>query len=208
MKPTKDTYDQLDHAYDHFNKTLFDYQLPPCVLTLHRKKGARGYFWGDTWSERDGKNLSDEIALNPEIFRERTTEEILSTLVHEMCHLQQHHFGKPSRNGYHNKEWAKMMRAVGLIPTDTGRDGGKETGQCVTHFIEAGGRFETACADLMKGGFIIPWQAMTGDQANAAKKAASKTKYSCESCAANAWAKPDTKLICGECVVPMLAEDR
>jgi hypothetical protein len=30
----------------------------------------------------------------------------LSTLVHEMAHLQQNHFGKSSRTGYHNKEWA------------------------------------------------------------------------------------------------------
>ena len=28
-------------------------------------------------------------------------------LVHEMAHLQQHHFGKPSRMSYHNKEWAR-----------------------------------------------------------------------------------------------------
>lgn len=206
MKPTKDTYDQLDRAYDHFNAALFDGRLPQCVLTLHRKKGARGYFWGDTWSERDGKSLSDEIALNPEIFRQRTTEEILSTLVHEMCHLQQHYFGKPSRSGYHNKEWAQMMRAVGLIPSDTGKDGGKDTGQRVTHFIEAGGHFEDACAKLLDQGFTIPWQAMTGDAVRAKKKAASKTKYTCESCGANAWAKPATALICGLCTKAMTAD--
>jgi hypothetical protein len=31
------------------------------------------------------------------------------------------------------------------------------------------------------------------------KKAASKTKYTCEACGTNAWAKPDTALICGTC---------
>ena len=31
------------------------------------------------------------------------------------------------------------------------------------------------------------------------KKAASKTKYTCPTCGANAWAKPDTQLICGAC---------
>jgi hypothetical protein len=36
-----------------------------------------------------------------------------------MVHLWQHHHGKPSRTGYHNKEWATMMKAVGLIPSDT-----------------------------------------------------------------------------------------
>ena len=31
------------------------------------------------------------------------------------------------------------------------------------------------------------------------KKAASKTKYTCPTCGANTWAKPETKLICGVC---------
>lgn len=203
MEPTKDTYEQLDRAYQHFNQALFQGRLPACVLVLHRKKGARGYFWGDTWIARESEGITDEIALNPETFHERSTAEILSTLVHEMCHLEQHAFGKPSRTGYHNAQWATFMRRVGLIPTDTGRIGGKETGQRVTHVIEPGGAFELACTDLLSEGFTIPWEARTGDTATARKKAASKTKYSCEECAANAWAKPSTKLICGECFKPM-----
>ena len=62
-------------------------------------------------------------------YTDRTNEQTLSTLVHEMTHLQQQHFGKPSRSGYHNKEWGLLMRAVGLIPSSTGEPGGKETGQ-------------------------------------------------------------------------------
>ena len=203
MQPTKDTYLQLDRAYDHFNTALFNDALPPCVLVLHRKKGAYGYFWGSTWSERHGKQLTDEIALNPETFAQRSLEEVLSTLVHEMCHLQQHHFGKPSRNGYHNKEWAQMMEQVGLIPTDTGLLGGKKTGQKMTHIIAPEGRFITACTQLLTEGFTIPWHARTRDASTARKKAASKTKYTCQACGTNAWAKPGTALICGTCLAPM-----
>lgn len=207
MKPTKDTYAELDRAYGHFNKSLFNGILPPCVLVLHRKRGAYGYFWGDTWSEREGRNLTDEIALNPETFKDRSIEETLSTLVHEMCHLQQHHFGKPSRSGYHNKEWAGMMEAVGLIPSDTGRAGGRKTGQQMTHYIQQGGAFDTACAALMNKGFTIPWQAITRDDDAAKKKKASKTKYTCQSCGLNAWAKPDISLICGECDIELISEN-
>lgn len=206
MKPTQDTYRQLDKAYAHFNRSLFGGRLPACVMTLHRKKGAYGYFWGDTWSEREGENLTDEIALNPEMFQGRTTEEVLSTLVHEMCHLEQHHFGKPSRSGYHNKEWASMMMAVGLTPTDTGELGGKMTGQKVTHCIEDGGKYAVSCAALMAKGFDIPWQANTRDSATAKKKAASKTKYSCPGCDLNAWGKPDIKIACVECELTLEPE--
>ncbi len=202
MKPTKETYNQLDKAYDYFNKTLFEGKLPSCVLVMHRKRKAYGYFWGDTWSDRQGKSITDEIALNPEAFEGRTIEEILSTFVHEMCHLQQHHFGKPSKEGYHNREWAEMMEAVGLIPSNTGQFGGKRTGRNVSHVVEPKGRFEKACAKLLKSSFTIPWQALTREEEGkrAKSKTASKTKYSCASCSMNAWAKPETKLICGNCI--------
>jgi len=38
-------------------------------------------------------------------------------------------------------KWAEHMRGVGLIPSDTGAPGGREVGQRVTHYIEAGGGF-------------------------------------------------------------------
>jgi hypothetical protein len=61
-----------------------------------------------------------------------------------------------TRNGYHNKEWAVKMRAIGLIPTHTGEPGGKETGQKVTHAIAPGGRFKRACsAFLASGGAVV-----------------------------------------------------
>lgn len=207
MKPTKETYIQLDHAYSFFNKKLFKDELPGCMITLQRKRGTYGYFWGDTWSAAKGKQLTDEIALNPDSFHSRSLKEVLATLVHEMCHLQQHHFGKPSLNGYHNKEWAFLMELVGLTPTDTGRVGGKKTGQKVTHLINKGGRFDQACTQLLDKGFTIPWKTHVRNEKIAAKKRASKTRYTCPSCELNAWAKPNTQLICGNCKKELEAQE-
>jgi predicted SprT family Zn-dependent metalloprotease len=125
VNPTKRTYNDLTVAYDFFNERLFNGKLPPCLITMQRKAKAYGYFAGSRFGTRDGEEVTDEIALNPSHFKARTNEESLSTLVHEMVHLQQHHQGKPSRTGYHNKEWAVMRRQVGLIPSDTGAEGGK-----------------------------------------------------------------------------------
>lgn len=210
QNPTQATYDELRAAYDFFNERLFAGRLPPCLITMQRKAKAYGYFAGGRFGTKDGKQITDEIALNPSHFRDRTTEQSLSTLVHEMTHLEQHHFGKPSRAGYHNKGWAKLMRAVGLIPSDTGAPGGKETGQAVSHYIEAGGRFELACAELLGRGAALPYVELWGDEEarkRAKKKAASKTKYTCPACAANAWAKPETNLVCGDCDERMEAGD-
>jgi len=201
--PTQRTYTSLDAAYGHFNDDLFDGRLPPCLITMQRKKGARGYFSGERFASLDSlQEVSDEIALNPTHFSRRTTTQTLSTLVHEMVHLWQHHFGKPSRNGYHNREWAAKMREVGLVPSDTGALGGKETGQRVSHYIQGGGRFERSCSTYLATGTATLYHDRAGDQIaikTRAKKAASKTRYTCPKCGLKAWAKPDASLICGGC---------
>lgn len=199
VDPTKATYTGLTQAYDYFNARLFGAKLPHCLITLHRHKGAFGYFSGERFGTRDGAAVTDEIALNPSHILHRSTGLTLSTLVHEMCHLEQHHFGKPSRTGYHNKEWADMMRQVGLIPSDTGAPGGKETGQKVSHYVEPGGAFDVACTELLGQGFEINYGERGGNEAARAKKRASKTKFTCPECGQNCWGKPDSHLICGDC---------
>lgn len=197
--PTQTTYVGLGEAYDFFNHFLFSTRLPRALITLHRHKGAYGYFSGERFGTREGDEVTDEIALNPSHILERSVEASLSTLVHEMCHLEQHHFGKPSRGGYHNKQWAGYMRAVGLIPSSTASPGGAETGQKVSHYIEPGGRFAKACAELIGQGFTLRYGERGGDEQARAKKRASKTKYSCDGCGQNAWGKPDSHFICGDC---------
>jgi predicted SprT family Zn-dependent metalloprotease len=205
--PTPRTYNSLEGAYDYFNLKLFGRQLPSCLITMQRHKGAYGYFSSDRFaSVADPDEMTDEIALNPAAFANREPIDILSTLAHEMAHLWQYHFGKPSRNGYHNREWASKMREIGLIPTDTGQLDGKETGQRMTHIIETGGRFEQACKDwlIAQGEFLYYDRAV--DYEKQKKKRASKTKYVCPGCDLNAWAKPDAFLVCGDCGEPMEAE--
>ncbi len=181
--------------------------LPQCLITMQRHKGAYGYFVAQRCVRLDGDGAEDqavdEIALNPATFPGRTAVEILSTLVHEMAHLWQHHYGTPSRGAYHNREWAAKMRAVGLIPSSTGQPGGKETGQKMTHYIEAGGPFARACARM--DAQAILYKDLDGDGGETARrrKAASKTRYTCPVCEQNAWAKSEASLICGDCREPM-----
>lgn len=204
---TERAYTGLTLAYDHFNRELFEGRLPTCLITMQRKAKVYGYFAGGRFDARDGGDVTDEIAMNPSHFKDRRIEETLSTLVHEMTHVEQHHHGKASRTGYHNKQWAGLMRRVGLIPSSTGAPGGKETGQRVSHYIEQGGGFERACAALTDTAFTLPYIELWDEEtaATRAKKAASKSKYTCTECSVNAWAKPDTKLICGDCGQAMVS---
>jgi hypothetical protein len=133
---------------------------------------------------------------------------VLSTLAHEQVHLWQAHFGSPSRAGYHDKEWAAKMLEIGLHPSDTGQPGGKLTGQNMTHYIVDGGPFAQAAGRLIAKGWAVPYVSLWDEETKktAAKKRASKTKFTCGCCGANAWGKPELRIVCGECDEPMTAE--
>jgi hypothetical protein len=199
--PTTQSYTSLRDAYDYLNTRLFSGSLPPCLITIQRHAKAYGYFSGGRFARAsDPRDITDEIALNPAHFGIRKSEEVLSTLAHEMTHLWQHHFGDRPRPGYHNRQWAKKMREIGLIPTATGKIGGHETGQKVSHVIDPVGAYARAVETFLREHpAILYHDRLAGDEKTRRKKAASKTKYTCPDCGLNAWAKPAAALICGTC---------
>lgn len=157
MRPTEATYDELQHAFNHFNTRLFEGRLPHCLLTLQREKQTLGYFSEGRFVNLADGAITDEIAMNPAHFGIAPLQDVMQTLVHEMVHLWQHHFGKPGRARYHNAEWAAKMEAIGLMPSDTGRPGGARTGDRMNDYVIAGGRFEVACAGLLDADFRLSW---------------------------------------------------
>ena len=76
--------------------------------------------------------------------------------------------------------------------------------------IEDGGRFAVACAAFLADHPAALYHDRTGEDDEARKtrqkKAASKTKFTCPECGANAWGKPDLHLICGDCQTDMEAD--
>ncbi len=201
MTLTATEYAQLERAYDWLNSDLFAGRLPACLITLQREKNARGYFSPQRFASRhQAGELTDELALNPSTFN-RPDIEILSTLAHEMAHVWQEHNGSPSRNGYHNREWAAKMVEIGLMPSHNGQPGGKTTGQSMTHYILPGGLFEKSALALLATGFVLNWQSRENPPGAKPRKE-SKVKYTCEVCGQNAWAKPGARLACGECSTP------
>jgi hypothetical protein len=136
-------------------------------ITYQRQGRTRGYYSHKRFAERVGDaivgietvyNEHSEVALNPDWFTGRTDREIVSTLVHEMVHAWQYAFGKPSRRGYHNKQWAVRMKEVGLYPSSTGAVGGRETGQRVSHYILDGGAFDLSFGRLQASGWKLNLQ--------------------------------------------------
>ena len=189
MKPTEESYNELQTAYDYYNAVLFSSALPACLLTLQRKEyRVLGYFSPSRFGSQKGR--TDELAMNPMHIHSRDADESLSTLVHEMVHVWQEHFGQPGRGRYHNREWAEKMKSVGLYPSNTGAPGGRETGDQMTHFIIDGGAFDLATASLLKGGFQLTWAEKlpaplqsTGINApSQPRNKSNRVRYLCPSC--------------------------
>jgi predicted SprT family Zn-dependent metalloprotease len=168
MRPTEDAYAQMQRAFDFYNERLFHGELKQCLITFHRKPRCLGYFSPERFSGTNGSK-SDEIALNIAYFAVSTLEDVMSTLVHEQCHLKTHHDGTEGRRGYHNKAWADLMELIGLMPSSNGLPGGNRVGEKVGHYIIPGGSFELATKELVGSGFTVSWydrQVAIGPEAN------------------------------------------
>lgn len=192
----------FQQAYDVMNRELFAGQLPDALVTLQRRRNARGYFAAERFADRSQPGvIVDEIAMNPDTFSDRTDKEIVSTLLHEMVHLWQQHFDKPSRNGYHNARWAEKMLEVGLQPVSHDQPG-KMTGQRVSHTIIEGGPFDKLWPSMGLDDALFNdlWAGLEKPKA----KGQNKTKYECQSCGAAAWGKPDLRIYCGDCDEQMM----
>lgn len=200
-------------------QTSFNNELPECFLNFSRGKSRKtaGFFRPSSWKTREEKSqtIYHEISICPDYIG-KNIKDVFSTLVHEMVHLWQYEYGKPSPNGYHNKEWGRKLVNVGLFPSDTGKQGGKMNGTSMSHYILKEGVFEKAYQNMptaLKLPFIAEIEArflslkdalreLDNNEENfvaAAKETRSKLKYSCPSCGINAWGKPRLYLECGDC---------
>lgn len=202
---TQRNYKRLVTAYDRFNGRLFGDTLPPCLITFQRSLKARGHYWPGVVKARRGKRRTAEIALNPAAFPDRSDRDIASTLVHEMVHHWQFHFGTPGRGKYHNKQWAAKMDEVGLRPSSTGRRGGRRTGDQMTHYVIRGGRFEAVWGELFNGGFRLEWETEIRREPDRSKR-----KYRCGGCGLTVWGKPslDGLLRCVACNLTLTESGR
>jgi hypothetical protein len=216
--PTTLFYAECSAIWAYFNEHLFGGRLRPCIITLRCGRGAFGYYAHQRFETRDGTFKVDEIALNAETFHAYSLTDTLSTIAHEQSHALQFLYGHPSPGGYHNKEWAGYMERIGLIPSDTGKEGGRKTGVHMSQYIQPDGLFARVCADLIAQGigisFVDRWAATAKadsgtdyrqdrKQARRNSKVANRTLFRCPECGQGAWGKPSLKIDCRPCSRPM-----
>lgn len=159
--PTEELYLSLQTPFDHFNRELFDGELPSVIFTMQRKNKCMGFLSPERWASTSREEFRAELAINPTYVGKSSILSVFQTLAHEQVHLWQvikPKERKASRSGYHNKVWARKMEEIGLMPSSTGKPGGAKTGQNMSDYPIEGGRFLEACRTLIKKEeFHIPW---------------------------------------------------
>jgi len=212
---TKSQFGTVEALFNYYNREIFSGELNDCMLSLSRRGGSTGFFAPERWQSPDGGKKVHEIGINPDTF-DIDDEGLHRTMVHEMCHLWQFDFGTPSRRGYHNREWADKMVSIGLMPSDTGKEGGKRTGQHMEDYAIEGGLFKGRFDAIKKGGgnLALPyWPVnrpdfrgvrLAGPEGAAPPASGVRTKYTCP-CGNNVWGKQGLGIMCTECNGPFEA---
>lgn len=220
-QPAIEEADALTSAFEYLNEVLFGDSLPMVKLSLTRNpRVKKGHFAENAWVDEDGKEWH-EIAINAQWYAEVQDWTLaMTTLVHEMGHLEQSHKGTAGRESYHNKEYVDRMRSLGVDSLDVHTGEPATSGDRVTSALIPGGKLEQALLD-MPDEYIFPYlpklfpedppQQQPGPSPSAAvkepkKKRGVKTKYTCAKCGLNMWGKPEARVACLDCNREMVAQ--
>ena len=193
--PSIETAKRLQQAFDIFNNNLFDGQLPDAMLRIERLKNANGIYRPARYSDNQGSTIAC-IALNSTNANERELPLLLSTLVHEMCHMHVHLIDNEGKaTGGHKSEWRKLMVDLGLDPIKVG-----STWRQATHSINPDGRFIRVYNDHRQRLEALPWKELANDpELSGRARGLDKVKFTCPSCGSRAWARSAAQLNCGTC---------
>lgn len=159
--PTEKLYlKSFQQVYDLFNARFFDGNLPDCIFSLTRNPKVMGYYHSKKFISLENGVQVAEISINSEYYNNSRESqiELCSTIAHEMVHLWQDNFGKPSRKGFHNTEWGKRMLSIGLQPICLDKKNElveKLCGQKMNERIIIGGLFDRTVKELLENGFIV-----------------------------------------------------
>jgi len=195
------------------NATYFNNELERPVITIHTDHTGGAYGWisvNKVWSSKD-EQWFREINLCAEHMN-RPVERVITTLMHEMCHLLNIQLGvqDTSRKGqYHNARFKEVAEARGLIVKQN-----QTYGYCIT---EPGPEFtELVMKNCRAGCFKLeriktyrdgtPKVTKPGDDGT--EKTITRTKqsykkFACPECGQVARAAPAANLVCGHCNQPM-----
>ncbi len=210
----------LEEAFRILNKVYFDDKLPEAVITIQSSQRTYGHITvGEVW--RDEGDTYHEINISAE-YLNRPVENIISTLLHEMCHLYAMENGikETSNNGrYHNKRFKEIAEARDLKishqryigwsvtePTEKLKSTIKEYHlNSPIEYVRMGGYAGAGGDNGADGDGGL--NGTDGTEGKHPKKKSSTRKYVCPGCHNSVRATKDVNILCMDCSLQMVKQE-
>ena len=203
--------DELQRNFKLLNNTYFNGELEKPVITILSDSTSGAYGWisvNKVWSSKDNQWFR-EINMCAE-YLNRDAELVITTLLHEMCHLYniQNGIQDTSRAGtYHNGKFREVAEKSGLVVKKDNK-----YGHCITEPSEElsalvksktrAGCFKLARIKTYKDGKPkTTTKGIDGREKTTSRTKQSLRKYACPECGLIARASKDIggKLLCTDC---------
>ena len=206
--------EELYRIFSVVNVDKFDGVLPEPVITIQKTKGSMlGHFTIDkVWRDKNSIRSEDEfifvdnadeqsfyeINIDPRWFYSRTVEQIVETMIHEMCHyFNRINNIKDCSGNVHNKKFKSLAENVGLIV-----EKGKSVGWGYTSlspelesYIKEKVKPDAKAFEYFRAGVL-----------KESKPKKSSFKYTCPDCGQIVRGKKGISVKCGNCDIIMEME--
>ena len=184
----------LMNAFNSINEHFFGNTLEKVIITLKEGAKKNAYGWIETvknWQQ--GNTERHEINISAD-YLDRPINDIIATLMHEMCHLYNIELGikDTSRaNIYHNKKFKEAAETHGLVTQFN-----EHIGYSHTELTES--TAEWVKNNIPIEGFRLYKKRIIAD-AKAPKPKQSSRKYICPCCGLIVRATKECNIICADC---------
>lgn len=201
---------QLEKLFRMLNADWFSNELETPIITIQSTPRAYGHYTVyDAWDVKgDGRK---EINIGAGTL-DRPIEEVVATLLHEMCHMYNDTVlnvqdCSGSSHMYHNKMFRRAAESHGLICTHT-RYGWSHTepADALIEWILENDIQEIKLNRNEPGGIRIAGgnAAASGGTVAGTTSKGHSIRYKCPVCGQLARTTKTARLICGDCLLPML----
>lgn len=200
LETMSDVLTYFERSFQCFNQYYFNNSLPKTVVTVQSTLKSYGHasvqkIWEGTASQYYEINMSAD-------YLDRTPEDILVTLLHEMIHIycREEKIMEISRNGtYHNKRFKKECEKRDLLANKMEQYGWADT------IATENFRLYIMDQQLMNP---LPFVRMSRvKQKSDGQRKQSSRKYVCPSCQTIVRATSDVNILCGDCHQLFLKEN-
>lgn len=204
---TSRTAGQLEKIFRELSTDLFNGELEEPIITLSPSNRTYGHVTIiKNWTVKEEKKYELNISST---WLDRPIENIITTLIHEMCHLwnMAHDIKDTSRGTvYHNKKF-KECAETHLLKVEFSEKYGwcetQPTDELIEYILTKGWEEIKICRDVENEGRINKGP-KGGEEGSEKKRTSSTRKLACPCCGNSVRATKTINILCGDCMEKML----